>query len=191
MRVERNAAQPRGPLVLCTARSSTCCACMADGESVSFRQEGGKLIIDNPPDGATLHARDPQHLRARQEHRQLSGLYTSGGGFFTQCEAEGFRRITYFLDRPDVMAVYTVTLRADKGEVPGAAEQRQPAGGRGARQRPPLRQVARPLPQAQLPVRAGGRDGWWPRAAHPHARARTTCCRSTCAAATSTRPSTR
>ena len=51
---------------------------------------------------------------APDKNTELSGLYTSGGGFFTQCEAEGFRRITYFLDRPDVMAVYTVTLRADK-----------------------------------------------------------------------------
>ena len=48
----------------------------------------------------------------------LSGLYVSSGNFFTQCEAEGFRRITYFLDRPDVMADYTVTLRADKAAYP-------------------------------------------------------------------------
>ena len=48
----------------------------------------------------------------------LMGLYVSSGNFFTQCEAEGFRRITYFLDRPDVMASYVVTLRADKAEYP-------------------------------------------------------------------------
>ncbi|GLU30320.1 aminopeptidase N [Trinickia caryophylli] len=48
----------------------------------------------------------------------LSGLYVSSGSFFTQCEAEGFRRITYFLDRPDVMSTYTVTLRADKTAYP-------------------------------------------------------------------------
>ncbi|WP_233863958.1 aminopeptidase N [Paraburkholderia adhaesiva] len=48
----------------------------------------------------------------------LSGLYVSSGNFFTQCEAEGFRRITWFLDRPDVMATYTVTLRADKAAYP-------------------------------------------------------------------------
>jgi aminopeptidase N len=48
----------------------------------------------------------------------LSGLYVSSGNFFTQCEAEGFRRITYFLDRPDVMSTYVVTLRADKTEYP-------------------------------------------------------------------------
>jgi aminopeptidase N len=45
-------------------------------------------------------------------------LYVSNGSFFTQCEAQGFRRITYFLDRPDVMASYTVTLRADKQKYP-------------------------------------------------------------------------
>ena len=48
----------------------------------------------------------------------LSGLYLSNGGFFTQCEAEGFRRITYFPDRPDVMARYTVTLEADRAACP-------------------------------------------------------------------------
>jgi aminopeptidase N len=48
----------------------------------------------------------------------LSGLYVSNGNFFTQCEAEGFRRITYFPDRPDVMARYTVTLRAPRERFP-------------------------------------------------------------------------
>lgn len=48
----------------------------------------------------------------------LSGLYVSRGGFFTQCEAEGFRRITYFPDRPDVMARYTVTLEAERVHCP-------------------------------------------------------------------------
>ena len=52
------------------------------------------------------------------ENTTLSGLYVSSGNFFTQCEAEGFRRITYFLDRPDVMATYVVTLRADKSAYP-------------------------------------------------------------------------
>ena len=47
---------------------------------------------------------------------QLSGLYRSSGTYCTQCEAEGFRRITYFPDRPDVMAVYTTRIEADKTE---------------------------------------------------------------------------
>ena len=55
---------------------------------------------------------------APKDNTELSGLYVSNGSFFTQCEAEGFRRITYFLDRPDVMARYTVTVIADKERVP-------------------------------------------------------------------------
>lgn len=48
----------------------------------------------------------------------LEGLYKSGGAFCTQCEAEGFRRITYYMDRPDVLAKYTTKVIADKGEYP-------------------------------------------------------------------------
>src|SRR5262249_22658826 len=47
---------------------------------------------------------------------QLMGLYRSGGSYCTQCEAEGFQRITYFLDRPDVMAVYTTRIEAERAE---------------------------------------------------------------------------
>lgn len=53
-----------------------------------------------------------------QENTELSGLYKSSGNFCTQCEAEGFRRITYFLDRPDNMARYTTTIIADAGRYP-------------------------------------------------------------------------
>lgn len=49
---------------------------------------------------------------------RLEGLYQSNGNYFTQCEAEGFRRITFFPDRPDVMSVYRVTLRGNKTELP-------------------------------------------------------------------------
>ena len=49
---------------------------------------------------------------------ELSGLYTSSGNFCTQCEAEGFRRITYMYDRPDVMSRYTTTINADKRRYP-------------------------------------------------------------------------
>jgi len=52
------------------------------------------------------------------ENSTLMGLYVSSGNFFTQCEAEGFRRITYFPDRPDVMARFTVMLRADRKQFP-------------------------------------------------------------------------
>ncbi|HYH40441.1 MAG TPA: aminopeptidase N [Burkholderiales bacterium] len=53
-----------------------------------------------------------------QDNTTLSGFYASKDGYFTQCEAEGFRRITWFLDRPDVMARYTTTLHADKARFP-------------------------------------------------------------------------
>jgi aminopeptidase N len=55
---------------------------------------------------------------APNQNTSLMGLYVSNGNFFTQCEAEGFRKITYFLDRPDVMAIYQVTLRALKADFP-------------------------------------------------------------------------
>ncbi|MBI1179655.1 MAG: aminopeptidase N [Alphaproteobacteria bacterium] len=53
-----------------------------------------------------------------QDNTRLSGLYKSGGNFCSQCEAEGFRRITYFLDRPDVLSRFTVTIVADKARYP-------------------------------------------------------------------------
>ena len=59
---------------------------------------------------------------------QLSGLYRSKDGYFTQCEAEGFRRITWFLDRPDVMAKYTVTIHADKAQFPVLLGNGNPVG---------------------------------------------------------------
>ncbi len=53
-----------------------------------------------------------------QDNTSLEGLYKSSGNFCTQCEAQGFRKITYFLDRPDVMAVYTTTLQANRQDYP-------------------------------------------------------------------------
>ena len=53
------------------------------------------------------------------ENSSLSGLYQSGQNLLTQCEAEGFRRISFFPDRPDVMTRYTVRLRADPNHYPG------------------------------------------------------------------------
>ena len=53
-----------------------------------------------------------------QENTALEGLYRSSGNFCTQCEAEGFRKITYYLDRPDVLSVFDVTIEADANEYP-------------------------------------------------------------------------
>src|SRR6478735_3359829 len=74
------------------------------------------LTIAQPPNG-------PFNLEIEtivdpSANTQLSGLYRSNGTYCTQCEAEGFRRITFFPDRPDVMAVYTTRIEADKTEAP-------------------------------------------------------------------------
>lgn len=74
--------------------------------------------------GLTIHS-VPQQFCLRvvtqinpAANKALEGLYLSSGNFCTQCEPEGFRRITYFQDRPDVMALYTTTIRADKQQFP-------------------------------------------------------------------------
>ena len=75
----------------------------------------GALVIPATPDAFTL---DIAVVIKPQLNTALSGLYTSGGNFSTQCEAEGFRRITWFLDRPDVSAKYRVRITADKARYP-------------------------------------------------------------------------
>jgi len=90
-----------------------------DGEPLGSNRyqlepEGG-LILADVPDAFTL---DVETRIAPQNNTALSGLYVSGGNFCTQCEPEGFRRITYFIDRPDVMARYTTTITAEKGRYP-------------------------------------------------------------------------
>ncbi|MDO9413993.1 MAG: aminopeptidase N [Pseudolabrys sp.] len=74
------------------------------------------LTIPQPPSGPfTLEI---ETLVDPTANTQLSGLYRTSGNWCTQCEAEGFRRITYFPDRPDVMAIYTTRIEADKKEAP-------------------------------------------------------------------------
>ncbi|MGE4158878.1 MAG: aminopeptidase N [Planctomycetota bacterium] len=63
-----------------------------------------------------------------QLNKALSGLYKSGPMYCTQCEAEGFRRITFYPDRPDVMSVFTVTLHADKTKYPVLLSNGNPVG---------------------------------------------------------------
>jgi aminopeptidase N len=115
MRLERNPDVPAQPLKL-HGEDLNLTRVLVNGASVSFKHEDGLLVLDGLPDEPfTLEVRN---TCAPEKNTHLSGLYTSGGGLFTQCEAEGFRRITYFLDRPDVMAVYRVTLRANKAAYP-------------------------------------------------------------------------
>jgi aminopeptidase N len=91
---------------------------LVNGQGASFRMDGNQLVLENLPEGTEPFALEIFTTCAPVKNTKLMGLYVSNDSFFTQCEAEGFRRITYFLDRPDVMASYTVTLRADKGKYP-------------------------------------------------------------------------
>ncbi|HXP96723.1 MAG TPA: aminopeptidase N [Telmatospirillum sp.] len=89
-----------------------------DGEILGenrYQLSDTALVIDDVGDAFTL---DVETLIRPQDNTELSGLYKSGGNFCTQCEAEGFRRITYFLDRPDVMTRFTTLIHADKGRYP-------------------------------------------------------------------------
>ena len=80
-----------------------------------YQQEDGKLTIYNAPDQVTL---DIQVRICPQTNTALEGLYMAGSGddtmFVTQCEPEGFRKITFYPDRPDVLAIFTTRLEADK-----------------------------------------------------------------------------
>jgi aminopeptidase N len=87
----------------------------ADLGANRYSVDAHTLTIADVPDSFTL---DIEARTSPRENTELSGLYVSNGSFFTQCEAQGFRRITYFPDRPDVMARYTTTLIADPARCP-------------------------------------------------------------------------
>jgi len=91
---------------------------LVNGAGTSFKMDGETLVLENLPEGTEPFSLEIFTTCAPIKNTKLSGLYVSQDSFFTQCEAEGFRRITYFLDRPDVMASYSVTLRADKTKYP-------------------------------------------------------------------------
>jgi len=82
----------------------------------SFTATPDKLSIPQPPQRACLL--EIETLVDPTANTQLTGLYRAGATYCTQCEAEGFRRITYFPDRPDVMAIYTTRIEAEKADAP-------------------------------------------------------------------------
>ena len=110
---------PKGghPLVL-DGRELELKSIKIDGEAVDERAyslDDESLTIYNPPADFKLEIETVIHPKA---NTKLEGLYVSNGTFCSQNEPEGFRRITYFLDHPDVMSVYTTTLIADKSKYP-------------------------------------------------------------------------
>ena len=86
-----------------------------DGEAADHRMEDGDLVLDIAGDAATVEIVTELNPRA---NTKLMGLYESGGILCTQCEAEGFRRITFFPDRPDVLTRYRVKMTADEALYP-------------------------------------------------------------------------
>jgi aminopeptidase N len=87
-----------------------------DGIAVSnYQQTDTTLTIDTNSDEFELRIENTINPK---DNSSLEGLYLSAGAYCTQCEAEGFRKITYFLDRPDVLAKYDVTVIADKKNFP-------------------------------------------------------------------------
>ncbi|MCH9806788.1 MAG: aminopeptidase N [Alphaproteobacteria bacterium] len=82
----------------------------------AFSVSKSALTISKPPDGSFKIA-----ITTRvnpDANKALQGIYRSRGVYCTQCEAEGFRRITYFLDRPDILSTYKVRIEADRNDVP-------------------------------------------------------------------------
>lgn len=118
LRVVRAAAALPGTPLLLDGQELELLSLTVDGEVLPlerYRQDEQGLILLNPPESfeiATLVRIQPQN------NTMLEGLYRSNGLFCTQCEAEGFRKITYFLDRPDVMTVFTTTLVAEPTHCP-------------------------------------------------------------------------
>jgi aminopeptidase N len=102
-----------------------------DGRAINdWRMEGGDLLIELPGEE---HAIAIETIVNPAANTALSGLYASNGMLCTQCEAEGFRRITFFPDRPDVLSVYTVRMEGPKDQFPILLSNGNPAAaGEGA-----------------------------------------------------------
>ncbi|MEY3871209.1 MAG: hypothetical protein RLZZ296_204 [Pseudomonadota bacterium] len=117
MRLRRNPDVPAQSLKL-DGEELNLARVLVNGQGTSFKLEGSQLILENLPEGDAPFDLEIFTTTSPAKNTKLMGLYVSNDSFFTQCEAEGFRRITYFLDRPDVMTHFTVTLRADKAKYP-------------------------------------------------------------------------
>jgi aminopeptidase N len=118
LRIVRAEATPAGTPLALDGQHLELVGLELDGTPLAadrYRVDDDRLTLFDPPAGFELSV--ATRIRPR-DNAALQGLYQSGGNFCTQCEAEGFRRITYFLDRPDVMAVYTTTLVADQARYP-------------------------------------------------------------------------
>ncbi len=116
LKIKPNAAGTPAPLVL-DGEELTLRSLALDGKPLpeaNYVATSDRLTIAQPPNRE--FSLDIETVIDPTGNTQLMGLYRAGATYCTQCEAEGFRRITYFLDRPDVMAVYTTRIEAEKKE---------------------------------------------------------------------------
>jgi len=114
--VQRNAKADRSPTIRLNGDRLTPLLVKVDGEVVnSWSLDGGDLIVSLAGDSHLIEVETEIDPSANS---QLMGLYASGGMLCTQCEAEGFRRITFFPDRPDVLAAYRVRMSGPKDAFP-------------------------------------------------------------------------
>ena len=110
--IERNPDAEHSPELRLEGDGLTAQSVMVDGEAVNdWRMDGPDLVIPMPGDAHTVEIVTEIDPSA---NTQLMGLYASNGMLCTQCEAEGFRRITFFPDRPDVLSTYRVRMEGDK-----------------------------------------------------------------------------
>ncbi|OYX06992.1 MAG: aminopeptidase N, partial [Sphingomonadales bacterium 32-68-7] len=114
--VARNPAAEPSPTLRLNGDEIAPLSVAVDGEAVnSWAMDGGDLVITLPGEQHTIEIATEIDPSANS---QLMGLYASNGMLCTQCEAEGFRRITFFPDRPDVLSTYTVRMNGPKREFP-------------------------------------------------------------------------
>ena len=96
-----------------------------DGQAAQWTRTDRGIALVLP---GNVHRIETEVIVHPDRNTQLMGLYASGGLLCTQCEAEGFRRITFFPDRPDVLSRYVVRLNADKGRYPVLLANGDPVG---------------------------------------------------------------
>ena len=86
-----------------------------DGLDANYVLKDDGIFLVSPPKNFVLEVKVKIHPESKTD---LNGLYQSSGNFCTQCEAMGFRQITYYLDRPDVLSVFTTKINADRDQYP-------------------------------------------------------------------------
>jgi aminopeptidase N len=113
--VQRNARADHADAIRLNGDDLVPVSVSVDGEPADWRMDGGDLIVPLRGDSHQVEIVTEIDPSA---NTQLMGLYASSGMLCTQCEAEGFRRITFFPDRPDVLSVYSVRMEGDKAAFP-------------------------------------------------------------------------